>query len=199
MKAILGAIAIAAAVTALPAQANTASLYGGKFVADAGQSKITTKRAGCGGIKETAFYHEIEFMQDRKFIERVYIKGIEQPDLALTGEWHEAKKRIYLNYDGAINDGSINNQQQRPNTGWAPLMGEIENLLAEKCRMVGIKLVYPATEMKSHYLIVNNKGTKAKLKMKLKSRSEGGYTKPRPTARSNSASGSFKSNPRAES
>lgn len=167
--------------------------FGGKFIMEAGKGMMITKRNGCGALKERPYYHEVEFKQDKKFVERIYITGIAQPNLELHGKWWESKKRIYLNYDGAINDGATADI----NSGWAPLLGDIEIQLVDKCRMTtGVSIIYPATRMQIHSLKVNNSGSKAIFKMKLKGQSQGGYTKPKATSRSVVTTGRFESNSR---
>lgn len=188
---LLAAVGITAAALTLNVQAQGSTVYG-SFVADPGKSQMTTMRKGCGSRKEQAYYHQIELMSDNKFVESIYISGIHTPDLSLTGRWSETKpNRVLLSYDGALNEGADGD-----NTGWAVLLGDIERQLSEQCEVAGMSLISAATRLKANTLKVNRSGTKAKLKLNLKSRSEGGYTKPKAAARIVSAQGKYERNSR---
>lgn len=166
------------------------------FQAYPGKSSIVSQRKGCGSLKERPYYHSIELYKEdgtERFTESIYISGITAPDLVLTGSWSEVKKnKILLSYDGDKNQGSTGG-----NTGWAALFGDIEQRLGEICRPVSVTLIPAATQLKSNTLKISKNGEKGKLKLGLVSKSDGGFTKPRPSKRQVSAQGSFQLNTRS--
>lgn len=183
-------VTLTLSLTAVATHAVASETTYGVFTALPGKSQLVTQRAGCGKVKEVPYYHRIELYKDGdsfKFKESIYIAGIEQADLILTGNWVEEKhNRIKLSYDGAVNDGSTGN-----NSGWAVLLGDIERQLSNICRPVGAELIAASTALKTNELKLNRRGDQAQLKMLLTSRSQGGFNKPKSTKRSAAAKGRF--------